>query len=247
MTVNRPPMTGDSLRAQWWDLASGTGWAAEAEWRSQAIDALCDALAEGRDFWPAAERLGYERAAAQIPLAEALADIDLLTTLLDGALAEALRRAVALGWSARTSTPPIGIVDPLTGLASLGYLQVRIGEVYRAVDAGRLALEDVGLVLVRLESMQMGLSRNLPMVLLAESLRGIFDAGESLALVSETTVAVLCRRDTELARRVELARHLAQRVIDADQQAGGAVVRAWIEPVPGTASLAHQLLESLGR
>lgn len=247
MTSGTPPVAGDQLRAQWWQLASGYGWATEIEWRLQSVDALCEALSDGRDPWAAAERLGFERAAASIPLSEALVDIDLLASLVSTQMAETLRRAVSLGWSARTSTPPIGIVDPLTGLTSLGYLQVRLGEVYRALDAKRLQPDEVALVLVRIESTQSGLGRNLPMMLLAEGMRAIFDAGETLSMVSETTMAVLARRDAELARRIELGRSLAQRVIDRDRHGAGSTVRAWIEPLPGTAALAAELLESSGR
>lgn len=246
MSSETPSVAGESLRAQWWSLAAA-GWATETEWHLQSVDALCDALADGRDPWPSAERLGFERAAAAIPLSEALADIDLLASMVSTQVAEALRRAVSLGWSAKSTTPPIGIVDPLTGLTSLGYLQVRLGEVYRAVEAGRLALEDVALVVVRLDSPETGLSRNLPMMLLAEGMRGIFDAGETLSLVSETTMAILARRDSGLARRIELGRSLTQRVIDHDRQGAGSVVRSWIEPVPGSAALAEQLVDSLGR
>ena len=135
----------------------------------------------------------------------------------------------------------------MTGLTSLGYLQVRLGEVYRALDANRLQADEVALVLVRIESTQSGLSRNLPMMLLAEGMRGIFDAGETLSMVSETTMAILARRDADLARRIELGRSLAQRVIDRDRHGAGSVVRAWIEPLPGTAALAAELLESSGR
>lgn len=247
MSSTTPPMAGDSLRARWWGLAAGQGWATEEAWRLQSVDALCEALVEHRDPWAAAERLGSERATAMIPLEEALADIDLLASLIDDRAAEVLRRAVSLGWSANSSTPPIGIVDPLTGLVSVGYLQVRLGEVYRAVQADRIDLKDVALVVVRVESNLSGLGRNLPMMLVAEAMRGVFDAGETLALVSETTMVVLARRERALARRIGLGRSMAQRVVDADRHGAASVVRAWIEPLPETLALAVALIESSGR
>ena len=73
------------------------------------------------------------------------------------------------------------------------------------------------------------------------------DVDESYRFDHDTTMAILARRDADLARRIELGRSLAQRVIDRDRHGAGSIVRAWIEPLPGTAALAAELLESSGR
>ncbi len=240
-------MAGSLLRERWRALAAA-GWAYPSDWHVESVDAVCEALADRRDPWDAAERLGRDRATAAVGLPETLADIDALTAIVAAPLAEQLRRAVSLGWSAVATAPPVTIVDPMTGLASAGYLQVRLGELYRAAAASEVpASQSHALVMIRVVTGVQGLGRRLPMVIVADALRAVFDGGETLAVLSDSMITVLTERTPRLARRVALARQTAQRLLHSDEQAAPARVRAWIESLPPTAATAVDLLGDLGR
>lgn len=249
MTRNPPQIwSSDGLRDEWRLLSSATGWAYPSDWRRESVQALCEALIDGRDPWDAAERLGRDRAAAAVGLAETLADIDALATLVPVDRTEQLRRAVSLGWSEVATAPQVGIVDPTTGLASLGYLQVRLDEVYRGSEsAGRPVIFSHALVVVRVRADVHGLGRRLPMVIVANAMRAVFDAGQTLSVLSDSVMTVLCQRDDKLPRRAALAQSIAQRSVDDDEQAGPVLVRSWIEALPATAAMATELLSDLSR
>lgn len=234
------------LREQWRALSMTVGWAYASDWAQDSVDALCEAIVDGRDPWSAAERLGQDRARSAVGLAETLADIDALTALVPDDHAEQLRRAASLGWSEVATAPQVGLIDPMTGLASAGYLQVRLGEVYRAADAGSVPAAH-SLVILQIRSSAAGLSRRLPMVVVADGLRSIFDRGETLSLLSDSTIAVLCRRDARLAARVALARTVSQRLVDRDEQAPAVSIAGWIEALPTTLAMATEMLGELGR
>ena len=78
-----------------------------------------------------------QRADAGVSLGETLADVDGLTAASRGLPAEALHRAVSLGWADRMMAPRPSVFDPLTGLVSQDYLRTRMGEVYRSGRRGR--------------------------------------------------------------------------------------------------------------
>lgn len=244
----QPPQTPESLRDRWRSLSESAGWAYPSDWPGASVDALCEALVEGREPWDAAERLGRDRQAAGVGLPETLADIDALATLVPADLAEQLRRGVSLGWSEQATAPQAEIIDPLTGLASLGYLQVRLEEVYRAGAAAGVPVTDShALVMVRVDTQEHALGRRLPMVIVADGLRVVFDGGESLAVLSDWVIAVLCERERRLPRRVAVAQSTAERLLGSDDLVGDVEVRSWIEPLPSTVGMATQLVANLSR
>ncbi len=244
----QPPQPPESLREKWRSLSESAGWSYPSDWLKASVDALCEALVEGRVPWDAAERLGRERGAAGVGLPETLADIDALTTLVTTDLAEQLRRAVSLGWSEQATAPQVEIIDPMTGLAILGYLQVRLEEVYRAGAAAGIPVnESHALVMVSVDTQGHALGRRLPMVIVADGLRAVFDGGESLAVLSDWVIAVLCERERRLPRRVALAQSTAKRLLSSDDLVGDVQVRSWIEPLPSTVGMATQLVANLSR
>lgn len=249
MTGAMPAVNGSrSLRDRWRALSTQAGWGYPSDWQRESVDAVCEALIDGRSPWDAAERLGGERAAAAVSMPQTLADIDVLAGLVEPRWGEELRRAVSLGWSERAIAPPAGIVDPLTGLTGLGYLQVRLGEVYRgAAAAGTPVGDSHALVLFRLELAVDGLGRRLPLVLVGESLRSVFDGGETLTVLSDAVAAVLCDRDDRVAQRAELARRFAQRLLNGDRWTRSVTVSAWVERLPATAEQASSMLVDLSR
>lgn len=240
--------SSDALRHAWKMQTIANGWAYPSDWRRESVDAVCDALVDGRDPWAAAERLGRDRAAAGVGLPEVLADIDALVGLVDVRFTEELRRAVSLGWSERATAPQTAIIDPLTGLASAGYLQVRLGEIYQAADAGSgSANSSHALVAIRINVSAHGLGRRLPMVVVADSVRSVFHSGESVAVLSDSMLLVLTERDDRLAKRAALAQTFAERALGADAQVGPTPVRVWVESLPPSLDMARLLLDELSR
>lgn len=251
MTWQPPPApTGSAatLREHWRARTQRASWAYPSDWHCEAIDALCEAVADQDDIWEPGVRLGQDRAAAAVGLAETLADVDALTELIADQYAEPLRRAVSLGWSERATAPAAAIIDPLTGLACHPYLQERLGEVYRAAaGGGQQANDQFALVVFRISVPTAGLARRLPMVLVADAVRAIFDTGETLALLGDSTVVVLAERTPQLAARTRIAHRQAQQRIERDEQVPGAAVHSWMESLPATVDLARALLTDLSR
>ena len=242
-------MTSSELCREWQARASAYGWAFASDWHVPAVDAVCEAVTATADVWAAAERLGRDRAAAGVSLAEALVDVDSLATITHQRYTDPLRRAVSLGWADRITTPPSSVEDPLTGLATPEYLQVRLGEVYRAANiSDSSASTDSALVVVRLDlDGQRGWQRTLPMILVADSMRRVFDGGQSLALLGESVAVVLCERDAMLARRARLLGSFITAQIDVDPQVVIPEPAVWIETLPTNHSAAMDLIAELGR
>ncbi len=242
-------MTSNELRQQWKARASAYGWAFPSDWHVPAVDAVCDALTADADVWAAAERLGRDRAGAGVSLAEALVDVDGLATIAHARYTDPLRRAVCLGWADRISAPPSSVEDPLSGLATPEYLQVRLGEVYRAAEVSGGSVEsDSALVVVRLDlEDQRGWQRTLPMILVADAMRQVFDGGQSLALLGESVAVVLCDRDAMLARRARLLCNFINHQIDVDPQVAIPGPSVWIETLPTRYGAAMDLIAELGR
>jgi hypothetical protein len=245
--LSEPPGSVDDLRGSWARRSVETGWAFPSDWHSPSVDAVCEALTERRDVRPAGERLGRERASAGVSLAETLTDIDALAEAVPGC-AEALRRAVSLGWADRAAAPADAVSDALTGLASSDYLRIRLGEVYRAADVeGSSAGETHALVLVRLgRAGAPGWAQNLPMILVGDAMRTVFAGGQSLARIGPLVAVVLAHRTPVLARQARvLAELLAARIrVGSDP---GLLPQVWIESLPPGWQAANALVAELGR
>jgi hypothetical protein len=224
-------------------------WGFASDWNCAAVDAVCEAIAMGGNVFPAAERLGRDRAASGVGLGETLADVDQLAALVPEGYAEVLRRAVSLGWADRVGTPASDITDPLTGLASREYLEQRLAEVYQACAAEQADVtSDYALAVVHVELGDRSLwQRVLPMILVGESLRVVFDAGETLARLGEPVAVALVRRTEVLSRRLHLLGRLIASRTAADPDSRIGPPRLWIEPLPTTYASARALLGDLAR
>jgi hypothetical protein len=237
----------DDLRGTWARRSAELGWAFPSDWHSPSVDAVCEALTERRDVRAAGERLGRERATAGVSLAEALTDIDALAESVP-AHAEALRRAVSLGWADRAAAPADAVSDALTGLASADYLRIRLGEVYRAADVeGSSAGDTHALVMVRLgRAGASGWAQHLPMILVGDSMRAVFAGGQSLARIGPLAAVALAPRSPVLARQARvLAELLAARIrVGRDP---GLLPQVWIESLPPGWDAANALVAELGR
>ncbi len=242
-------MTSGELCQQWKARSSAYGWALPSDWHVPAVDAVCEAVIADADVWAAAERLGRDRAGVGVSLAEALADVDGLATIAAARYTDPLRRAVSLGWADRISAPPASVEEPLTGLATPEYLQVRLGETYRAAEASGASIGAASaLVVVRIDlDGQRGWQRTLPMILVADAMRQVFDGGQSLVQLGESVAVVLCEREEMLARRARLLCSFITRQIEVDPQVAIPGPSVWIESLPTKYRAAMDLIAELGR
>ncbi len=244
----RTALAGE-LGGRWRTAAATAGWAFPDDWYVPAVDAVCEAISAAGDVWAPAQRLGRARAAGGILLAESLADIDQLAALVHRRYVAPLRRAVSLGWAEAFATPPVTVTDPLTGLVTADYLRVRLGEVYRGAAAEGLSGNDsLALVVVRLDlAGTRGWHRTLPMMLVGDSMRMVFDGGQTLALLGESVAVTLTGRNPMLGRQASLLGSAVEARLQADTQLSLPSPRVWVEALPPDHAAALDLLIELAR
>ncbi|MDT8909482.1 GGDEF domain-containing protein [Amycolatopsis sp. PS_44_ISF1] len=219
-----------ALRARWRTASLAAGWRFPSDWALPEVDAVCAAVvrhgASGAET--ALAGLGRARAAAGAGLAETLSDLAALHAVLaepeavDGfvspevdATPARILRVTALAWAdvATDQLVHTEVTDPLTGLPSAAYLRTRLAELYRGGG-----WEDKVLLVVAMDLASVsGWPRLTGMILAADAVRSVFDAGESYATLGPSTVAVLADRDDRLASHgVALRRALNDRLsVDA--------------------------------
>jgi hypothetical protein len=243
------PAAGDAgrrLRDGWRAASLRAGWSFPQDWWSPAVEAVVDALVDGRDLTAPCAGLGRARAEAGVGLDEVLVDFAAVPGMR--AAVDPLVRAVAGGWAEVACRPAsLGLCeDPLTGLATPAYLRTRLGEAYR--EAARSGVPVAGshaLVVVAVEpadgSRLLTTSR---LLLVGAALRDAFPGGETLAAAGPTRAVALVDREPPLGpRAAALHRLLAERL----GQAGSPPARVWIERLPATLGAACQLLAGLAR
>jgi hypothetical protein len=244
-----------ALRQRWRRASLAAGWRFPDDWDAAEVDALCAALVRGDEDGTvdvAVTALGMARARSGVGLAETLDDLAALHAVLTPAgahtadhMPERLLRAAALGWAEQCCdhVATAGVVDELTGLATAGYLRVRLGEVYRGGAADRHAL-----VLVWLDLSRCGAwSRLMPMVLAAQAMRAVFNGAETLALVRPGVAAVLCRRDPRLQRSAARLRRLVDQLLARDPAAACAgPARVSVRWLPASERAACDLVAGVG-
>lgn len=252
-----------ALRERWRLATLAAGWPFPDDWELPAVDAVCEAAADGRDWMPALSLLGRARAASGAGLAETLQDLAALHAVLrhpcnvrpavddPDIVPTRLVRVTAIGWAdvtlAETSTNQV--IEPLTGLATAGYLRTRLGEIYRSARAaGRPAGDRHALVLVALDLCRVhGWTRLVPMLLAAEAIREVFDGGQTHAAIGPSVAAVLCECDQRLPARMRRLHSLICELLAADPDASPAgPPRIWLELLPGDHAEACDLVARLG-
>ena len=248
-SVTTATMTSEALASEWQLRSVESGWAFPSDWSVAAIDAVCDAICADEDAWAAAERLGRERAAAGISLGETLADIDVLCALSPSRYTSVLRRSTSLGWADRITAPPSTVSNPISGLVTPEYLQVRLGEIYRDGEVrGQRTGEVAALVVVRLDlSRRTGWRRALPMILTGDCLRTVFNGGQTLTQLGESVAVVLAERNDVLARRARLLASMITSHVEGDPQAKIPPPQVWIETLPPSYNAALDLIAELAR
>lgn len=242
------------VRDRWQRRSAETTWAHPADWWDPAVDAVVEAVVDGRDATMAADLLGRGRAEAGVGLVESLDDLVELYRAV-GALTPpfAVIRAFSAGWADAGVAPVRSAAcdDPLTGLATTSYLRTRLGELYRSSAAAGTALNETTGLLVLDASVAtpdpwQRLARG---CVLAECLREVFTQGETLAVLGSGRVGALVTRGPDLGSVVARLRDLVDvRLVTAGlSRAARRPPRVWVEPLPGDHDQALALLGELER
>lgn len=260
--------TARTLRDRWRQASFASGWPFPADWAVPAVDEVCRDAAAGAELTPVLGALGRLRAEGGVGLAETLADVAALHAVLDsptldspaqaGGLLAAdpdavpgwLLRASALGWAEvmLAQLARGAVTDALTGLVTVSYLRARLGEVYR-----ECAVQDTwphtayALVCVRLDTAFVpGFSALAAKVLLADVLRCVFDGGETICAVNDSTAVVLTRTDERLPMRLASVRLLAEQRLRTDRELCAVPIPAtWLRHLPADHDAACALLAHL--
>jgi hypothetical protein len=236
------------------------GWAFPQDWWVPAVDAVAEALCDGRDPAAACAQLGRSRAGAAVGLAEAMDDLAALYAAYTGpdprscgripvgpAVPSGMVQALALGWAEVAADPTRGgcCEDPMTGLAVPGYLRVRLGEVYRGGQLTGIPVPAThALVVVEVPPASGWLVQASRSLVVAQCLQATFAGGETLCAVGPCRALALVARDGGLAAR---AATLLRLVVAEVELPAGQVPRVWVEGLPGTLAAAHRLVAELAR
>lgn len=247
------------LRSRWRIASITSGWRFPNDWAVPEVDTVCGAALFGGDLAGALTILGRSRAWTGAGLDETLYDVAALHAVLDHssdpdglvfanphAAPFAMLRATALGWAdAASAASDVSTTESLSGLATEGYLRMRLGEVYRrAARIGCDVTERPTLIVVGVDlSRVIGWSRPMAMVLVADVLRRVFDGGETAAAVGRSTAVVLADRDHGVGNRIRHARRqIADRLSGDPQLITAAHPRVRLHRLPDTLAAAHDLL-----
>lgn len=214
------------LRVDWWRRSSAAGWPEPSDWHHPAVDAVCELLMEGSDPAAALVRLGAVRAAYGATVTECMLD---LTALWQAYAAKPptteILATVLGGWGEQNAAPMTADVwqDPMTGLATTGFLRGRLDELCRAGTSWRHVF-----VVVEAPRQVAPLIRARRAASLAACLCEAFHQGETLTTLGKTRVAALVRRDdvNDGVARLRSAMALRERILTADE------VRVWLAEVP---------------
>ncbi|MQA02065.1 MAG: hypothetical protein GEV07_04855 [Streptosporangiales bacterium] len=164
------------------------------DWWAPPVDSLLDAIvAEDGLAQPCAE-LARARAKAGVGLPEAFDDLWALFSVLRRLPPPNVVRRFAESYaeSAPAAELVTESVDPLTGIARLEYLRVRLGEVYREAAAlSREVPATHGLLTVRFEALPTGWLGTTCRLAIARVLHTTFCSGETIATVGPSALAVL--------------------------------------------------------
>jgi len=257
MVVRETGIGAAALRSRWCAASLAAGWRYPSDWATAEVDAVCRAAAAGADLAAPLAALGRARAHGGACLAETLTDLAALHAVLtapDGlvapdpdALPVAFLRPAAEAW-AEAATLPGRPADPLTGLATLDYLRVRLGEVHRHAGRHGLAPDWMALLVVTVDlTAVVGWSRLVAQVLVAEALREVFDGGETVATLGPSTAVVLAPREPDLTHRAAAAWRLIADRLAADPSLAAARLGVRVERLPGTEAEALRVLREVAR
>jgi len=247
-----PPRASD-VRERWRIASLSEVWLRPGDWYHPAVDAVVEAIEEGRTPEAAAQRLGSARSAAGVGIGEAMDDLVCLYRAVASPPEPEVLRALALGWVQGREKLPVlsGVRDPATGMPTSDYLGERLRETYGAAQvAGTLVPQTYCLVVVDvavdgLDAWQ----RMARSAAVGRTLDQIFGEGHPMAAMSDGVFAVLCKRGDTIAQVAQSLR----RVVEKNAEILGLgeslrrPTRVWVEGLPATHDGALQLLHHLVR
>ncbi len=245
--------TAPSLREQWHLQTVESVWLRPGDWYHPAVDALAEALSHDLDPTGAARRLGTVRGAAGVGIAETLDDVAILYRLLDRVPGMDVVRALSEGWSEALQATPVqaSCVEPESGLPTIEYLSVRLGETYGAARKhAHHAFVTHCLVLVDVATGDLPPWRRMARsAAMGRALSAALGTGHPMASLGGGAFAVLVERDFDLG---ETVRRMRDQVNEhaTTLQIGDLLrqpPRIWIEPLPETLQRAVDLLHHLRR
>jgi len=245
--------TAPSLRERWQERTVESVWLRPGDWYHPAVDALTEALTHGIDPTEASRRLGAVRGAAGVGVAETLDDVAVLYELLDREPGLPAIRALCEGWAEATASTPVpgSCIDPESGLPTIEYLGVRLGETYGAAQRhAHHAFTTHCLVLVDVATGDLPPWRRMARsAAMGRALTDALGAGHPMASLGGGAFAVLVERDFDLGETVRRVRDQVNdhahtmKISDLLRQPP----RIWIEPLPETHQRAVDLVHHLRR
>jgi hypothetical protein len=201
---------GDRISA-WYAASRRRLGVSEDEWYSPAVERLLDALACDEPLAPAVAELGNARGSAGFDLRETVSDLVALAEVLPADEADRLHdlgtTAALSSWADafidRVHSP--ACVDSLTGLVTLGYLRIRIEEVYRECEQrGVTASEAYALLVAPVPPRSVSpFVRLAGRIEAARIVRARFPGGETAAYTDPDLLLVLAPMDARIGRRTE--------------------------------------------
>ncbi|WP_149205121.1 hypothetical protein [Actinotalea subterranea] len=242
-----------ALREQWRAVTVDAVWLRPGDWYHPAVDALVEAIVSGGSPLAAAARLGESRGAAGVGIAETLDDVAALYGLIGLEPGLDVVRALCEGWAVAVEGIPVqaACIEPESGLPTLEYLAVRLGETYGAARKhAHHAFLTHCLVLVDVATEELPAWRRMARsAAMGRALSSALVPGHPMAALGGGAFAVLVARDFDLGETVRLMRD------QVNEQAAQLQIsdllrqppRIWIEPLPETHERAVDLLNHLRR
>lgn len=241
------------LREQWRTETVETVWLRPGDWYHPAVDALTEAMAAGSSPAAAAYRLGQVRGAAGVGIAETLDDVGVLYRLVGRDPSLEVVRSLCEGWASALEASPVqaSCIDPESGLPTLEYLAVRLGETYGAARKhAHHAFVTHCLVIVDVAAGEIAPWRRMARsAAMGRALTAALAPGHPMAALGGGAFAVLVARDYDLGETVRRMRDQVNEHAEALHITDlvRTPPRIWIEPLPETHDAAVDLLQHLRR
>lgn len=240
------------LRERWRDASLAAVWLHPGDWYHPAVDAVTEAVEDGRPPLAAVERLGAARGRAGVGLGEALDDLACLYDSVERSPDLGTVRALAVGWVAGyESTPAMSsCTDPATGLPTRDYLGVRLRETYAVAQRrGQHATTTHCLVVVDVAVDGPPWQRAARAATTGRTLAQVFGDGHPTAALGDGVLAVLCERGPATAQLCRTLRRVVERTarVLGSQDALRRPPRVWVERLPERHDDALTLLAHLAR
>lgn len=210
------------------------------------LEAVSEALAEGREVVPVCQVVGGDLAREGYDLTTGL---EWLRQTWQARRGEDPSYAAVAAFASAWGDHVLGLVgnvachNPLSGLATVVHLRTRISELHRVGTAqGTSVTDSHALVVVDISGEGEDLRADLTLARVAEVVWPAFSTAESIAQASRRRMIALVPRDPGLGARLNAARTLADAEVGQDL-----APRIWLERIPRTDEAVGFLLDEMAR